>query len=378
MNIQHYCYTRGVNVDYSDFSKPRNISEKDIDAIRNRILAIMGDNVEKNTSKPKWVLMKKREYIIWGICCENKYLTDTDMYKDKKNRPILGFFAVVISEYEKEKVKLPFDDRYFKQLYKEEVEAEWKQRESHYSQAGYIKGDYLYTKAEYNEVTKHLNTNKFKCRSLGNVDKGKAVAAALDFDEISLLVGNDNMAQAMNEKMGTFMNCLSENIPYKECNVKQGGSIYPSEEQHTCIAKPIKIHVKPHEDSEVEKLNKKIQKSENELSEQRKSLESIEQQLKRQNKLVKIFITVTIVLLIVSLYLVKDKFFSSENDKPKENTEEKTTTLTNEQEESKSENIEETSCKPSNSEEKVGTHNDKGQGDMEEPSEHENAKKKSK
>ena len=177
------------------------------------------------------------------------------------------------------------------------------------------------------------------------------------------------MEQATNEKMGTFMNCLSENIPYKECNVKQGGSIYPSEEQHTCIAKPIKIHVKPHEDSEVEKLNKKIQKSENELSEQRKSLESIEQQLKRQNKLVKIFITVTIVLLIVSLYLVKDKFFSSKNDKPKENTEEKTTTSTNEQEESKSENVlEEISCKPSNSEEKVGTHNDKGQGDLEEPS----------
>lgn len=211
MNIQHYCYTRGGVLDYGNFSYPHNLPKKELDSIRRNLMSVIGDEVEKQLSIPKWILLKTADYIVWGVCCTNQTIASC-RYLDPKNRPVRGFFAVVITDYLDSEICLPYDLQYFRKLYEIEVEPFWDQWEYHQNGTnGYIVGDFKYVRPSINEYSDILNENEFICKSLGSLDKFGVLAAALKLDNVSLLIDCDNIFQATN-KNGPFMNCLSNYV----------------------------------------------------------------------------------------------------------------------------------------------------------------------
>lgn len=219
MKIQHYCYTRTNYMDYGNFVLPASLLKKEVDAVKNKVLSITGD-IDPKLLIPKWLLVKKDNLIFWGCCCWNKLLAK-DKFKDYSGTPVYGYFAIVLQDYRMDEVKLPYDLNYFKELYSLEIEPYWNKREERMSSTNcYIPGTFNYIYARNNEYVSLLNTDLFKCLSLGNVDKDKVIAAALTLDNVTLLIDNDNIGQATNKK-GGFMNCLSSSVHVGEYSVKQ-------------------------------------------------------------------------------------------------------------------------------------------------------------
>ena len=104
MKIQHYCYTRGKFLDYCVFSRPTNLDQFAIKEIKSKALSVT-DSIESKLSTPKWILIKTPEYVVWGICCLNRILSE-EYNCDYSGTPISGMFAVVISEYDN--IQLPY------------------------------------------------------------------------------------------------------------------------------------------------------------------------------------------------------------------------------------------------------------------------------
>ena len=94
MKIYHYCYTRGLHIDYGNFSYPNDLAKVFVDRIRFMALSILGDGVQRDLSIPKWILYKEKDFTVWGIFCENRLL-NSNKYVDHRNRPIRGFFAII-------------------------------------------------------------------------------------------------------------------------------------------------------------------------------------------------------------------------------------------------------------------------------------------
>lgn len=221
MRIEHLCYTRGSAMDYGVFVAPTNIDKSQLNVVLCKIQSILGDGVVRNLEIPKWILYKNNSTVFWGLCCENKLLSSENKETTHKNRPIRGFFAVVITDFNLSELKVPFDINYFKDLYRTEVEPCWCQNELHYNKSyGFYAGSYNYITVKANSSLVSFNTDIFQCQSLGNVDKEYVIASALSLDNLSLLIDNDNIEQAVNSS-GSFMNCLSALLPYKKYPVKQ-------------------------------------------------------------------------------------------------------------------------------------------------------------
>lgn len=206
-------------MDYGLFSVPCNLTEAQMDIVETKLMSILGDGVERNLRIPKWILYKDYNFLVWGICCENRLLASRPLEATHKSRPVRGFFAIVISDFKVEELSLPFDINYFRDLYHNEVEKYWDQKVPHQNQtSGFVDGNYKFVSAAHNNYAELLNTNVFQCKSLGELDKDGVVAAALTFEHVSLLIDNDNIEQATNQN-GSFMNCLTPFVSFDFHNV---------------------------------------------------------------------------------------------------------------------------------------------------------------
>lgn len=297
-------------MDYGAFSDSTCLSQKVRNEIRYKILALLG-NGSHDLKIPKWILLKDEENIIFGVCCENRILTEGDKWVDNKSRSIRGFFAIILSDYNIIEVKLPFDITYFKKLYLLEVEKFWYQRMLHTNQiTDYISGDYNYIKATKNSYTSTLNTNIFKCKSLGNENREEVLASALNFDNISLLIDNDNIEQATN-KNSPFMNCLSANVQTGGYAVKQKCSKC-GKFVSAFVEKEICIECKENEDIiiEEEKMNRKLEEELGKANHKIETLESMIEYktrcLKNKNTLIKILLIIIVLLLFALSYAYRD------------------------------------------------------------------------
>ena len=218
MKVEHYCYTRVKYLDYCVFSKPNNLPNYAYKEIQEKILSIT-DSIDANLNRPKWVLIKTPEYIVWGVCCLNRILSD-EYNCDYCGTPISGMFAIVLTEYDKD-CRVPYDIGYFRKLYEQEVSRFWNMQESHLNLSyGFINGDFNYIRARQNSNLDKLNTDKFKCLSHGLVNTVDLISTALSIESVSLLIDNDTIGQATSIK-GAFMNCVSSLVPYGMYDVKQ-------------------------------------------------------------------------------------------------------------------------------------------------------------
>jgi len=314
MKIHHYCYTRGHNVDYDDYSYPHDIDVGVIDNIRSMALSILGDSVQRDLSIPKWILYKEKDFVVWGICCENRLL-NSNKYMDHRNRPIRGFFAIIFTEYNNSEIKLPFDVEYFKQLYTLEVEPYWEQQEQHENKTvGFIAGKYNYICSSANSFVIHLNTDVFKCKSLGYVNKEDVLSAALTLDNVSLLIDNDNLEQATN-RGGSFMNCLSAKVPEGEYPVKQkcpkcGLYVSAFADGQICTNCKEKESKKKTEIKKEEEMDRNLKVDLDVAVRRIEYLESIidsdKKSLKKKGLLIRVLLGVIVVLLLMLSYAYKD------------------------------------------------------------------------
>lgn len=313
MKIEHYSYTRGAEMDYGLFSVPSNLTKSQIDLVETKLMSILGDDVERDLKTPKWILYKDHSFLVWGLCCENRFIA-SDLQKTKhKNRPIRGFFAIVISDFKGEVLRLPFDINYFRELYLTEVETYWGQIEQHQNIAlGYLMGKYNYVSAAHNNYVELLNTDVFQCQSLGELYKEGVIAAALTLDNVSLLIDNDNIEQATN-KNGSFMNCLTPLVSPGTHYVKQQCPkckkyvtyFTSSGICHNCKETEDKTrYALKKEDDDMDKQTRlELEYAQNRIAELESEVEIKNSQLKKKNQWIKILTAISAILLIALLCL---------------------------------------------------------------------------
>lgn len=316
MEIQHCCYTRGNSLDYGFFSCPDNMSSRIQDLIQKKVLSVI-DEIDCRLATHKWMLVKCGNTIIWGVCCWNKLLAQKK-YCDYSGTPVSGFFSIVITDAVLSSVRLPFDIRYFKQLYALEVETSWGQQEPHSNKtAGLLPGAYHCIRASSNAFRELLNTDMFKCKSLGRKNKEEVVAAALTLENVSLLIDNDNIEQATN-RGGSFMNCLSAEVPVGEYVVKQecpkckryvsaftdGGICLDCQKQ--------KLKTIREEKEKEKNMDRKLQDdlgmANRQIQELKSIVESDKKALKRKSMIIKWLLFVCIALLIILSFAYRDTF----------------------------------------------------------------------
>lgn len=298
-------------MDYGLFSVPSNLTKSQIDIVRTKLMSILGDDVERNLKTPKWILYKDYNFLVWGLCCENRFIASDIQKTTHKNRPIRGFFGVVISNFTVEDLRLPFDINYFRELYRNEVEKYWDQIELHQNQTlGYLWGKYNYVSAAHNNYIELLNTDIFQCQSLGELDREGVIAAALTLNNVSLLIDNDNIEQATNRN-GSFMNCLTSSVSFGLHHVKQQCpkcKKYISSFTQTGVCLDCKetedvIIRKTRKDDDMDKQMKiELELAKNKIIELESEVESNRQQLKKKDGVIKILAAALVVLLIALLY----------------------------------------------------------------------------
>ncbi len=330
MKIQHFCYTRGHNVDYGVFSASNNIDKAICIEMQSCALSLLGDGIKRDLSIPKWILIKFQNSIVFGICCANEVLSNGNKHVDDKSRPIRGIFAIILSEYNNSEIKLPFDIDYFKQLYTLEVESHWYQRKQHICNiTEFIPGEFNYIKSSStNGYAQILNTDIFKCKSLGNLNKESILSVALSLDNISLLIDNDNIEQAIN-KNGSFMNCLSTKVPIGEYGVKQkcpqcGKFVSAFDDGRICTECKEKetiriINIKNEEEMD-RKLKDDLDMANRKVEDLESIIESDKNSLKKKGLIIKILLGVIVVLLLALSYAYRDSFLLNILGKNKDNS----------------------------------------------------------
>lgn len=317
MKIEYYSYTRGAEMDYGLFSVPGILTKSQMDIVRTKLMSILGDDIERDLTRPKWILYKDNDILVWGLCCENRLLASNPQETTHKNRPVRGFFAMVISDFQGEELKLPFDINYFKELYLREVEAYWNQKEQHKNiTSGYLAGNYYYVGATHNNYVDLLNTDIFQCQSLGELDKEGVIAAALTLDNVSLLIDNDNIEQATNRN-GSFMNCLTPSVSFGLYHVKQQcpickkyvSSFTPTGVCFDCkeVEEVTRRRIKKDEDDMDKQMKIELELAQNKIAELNSEVETNRLQLKKKDRVIKILAVILVGLLIALLYL-QDSF----------------------------------------------------------------------
>ena len=329
MKVEHYCYTRGAEMDYGLFSVPSNLTKSQIDLVRTKLMSILGDDVERNLITPKWILYKGYNFLVWGLCCENRFIASDLQKTTHKKRPIRGFFGVVISDFTGEDLRLPFDINYFRELYRNEIEKYWDQIELHQNQTlGYLCGKYNYVSAAHNNYIELLNTDIFQCQSLGELDREGVIAAALTLNNVSLLIDNDNIEQATNRN-GSFMNCLTPSVSIGLHHVKQQCPkckkyVSSFTQSGVCLdckeaEEATRRRIKKDEDDMDKQMKIELELAQNKIVELKSEVESNRLQLKKKERWIKILAVVSVSLLIALLYsqdLFSLKLFESKQEIP--------------------------------------------------------------
>ena len=275
-------------------------------------MSILGDDVERNLKTPKWILYKDYNFLVWGLCCENRFIASDIQKTTHKNRPIRGFFGVVISNFTVEDLRLPFDINYFIQLYRNEVEKYWDQIELHQNQTiGYLLGKYNFVSAAHNNYIELLNTDIFQCQSLGELDREGVIAAALTLNNVSLLIDNDNIEQATNRN-GSFMNCLTSSVSFGLHHVKQQcpkckkyvSSFMPTGVCFDCkeAGEATRRRIKKDEDDMDKQMKIELELAQNKIAELNSEVETNRLQLKKKDRVIKILAVILVGLLIALLY----------------------------------------------------------------------------
>lgn len=312
MKVQYFCYTRNRNtqIDYGDFLLPSNLTSSQLKFIRDKVSSVLSDNNVK-FSTPKWLLIKFDNVIVWGCCCWNHLLNES-FFKDHKGRPVYGFFSIVISEYTKDCIKIPYDIEYFKQLYADRIVPYWDSyKVPNNPSVDFITGNFNYIGVASNKYVDILNTDRFKCQSLGNVNKKEVIAAALTLDNVSLLVDNDNIEQATNPK-GSFMTCLTSALPVKVYPVKQicpkcQNFVEAFASSGICLNCEIKekrriTEVFSKEDDMDQQLKRNLEGAQSQIQYLQLEIENANKRIKKKDLLIKTLLGLLFLLLLVILY----------------------------------------------------------------------------
>lgn len=127
MNTYAYVYTRTRNVDYDVFIKPssKNIPDCALSEVEAMVEGLIDADGEDTTNHPQYLLVKRTNYLIWGVFVNNSSLDLPDEYKtDKFKRGIRSFIASICIG-NMDGVSLPLDTPFFCKVYRDTIIPIW-------------------------------------------------------------------------------------------------------------------------------------------------------------------------------------------------------------------------------------------------------------
>lgn len=321
MKIQHYSYTRGVGMDYGTFVMADNLPHTLEDKLKKQVQKIRRvAEEERALGTPYWLLIKEKDVIVWGVCCMN-FTLSAEKNTDHVGRGVYGLFAVVISDFASDSVRLPYDLNYFKALYATEIAPAWNQTDPHSCHTpNFMEGNYTMVGPFHNSHLLHLNTDPKICRSLGNADKENLLSAALTLDRVSLLIDNVAMAQATLPE-APFMNCLSASLPERDQTIRLpdppkprrstpspaamqncpqcGVRVSQLESEGYCTTCKVEIEKKRKEEEKmIKKLEKELQCATHRIQEQEQQIVALKAELNRNRKRMQLLSYLALALLV--------------------------------------------------------------------------------
>lgn len=199
-------------------------------------------------NSPRWLYSKKGDVILFGIGAMNTMLSD-NYTSDITGRAIRGFFGIAIKAKEEERVSLPYDIIFFRQLFKENIVPLWEApKEDFKSRSKEIELNlegFKTIEASQNAIL--LNTDKNKCAVLGDVNAEDAVATALaSREDLSLVIGLGSKGHAYAaDSSYKYMNAIVDGCKQREEKVVRkneqnlskdngnAGTDFPSEQKDT-------------------------------------------------------------------------------------------------------------------------------------------------
>ena len=134
--------------------------------------------------EPSWALVKKDEYVLWGMAALNSVLGDQS--QDKYKRPVRGFFGFISDN---QISKLPYDISYFKSLYEAYVLPIWDSYEQTKQIVGQIPAvsgfDFI---EKTSRLHSEINVKRNLCRFFPSNYEGKDLIEAVfsSFEDSSI------------------------------------------------------------------------------------------------------------------------------------------------------------------------------------------------
>ncbi|GHV04855.1 hypothetical protein FACS189416_3760 [Bacteroidia bacterium] len=181
------------------------------------------EEYEGNLDVPRWTFIKSGEYILWGIGCNNKVLSQ-EYYTDETGTPIRGFFGIIFKAINRDTIILPFSIGYFQNLYQQIFPNYWTIRSGNIPLIDIDYGDLSNFETIKPEINSDiLNRKENICRLFAStVDLKILFSSALGFpNDISIISGLNERKHAV---QGGFMNAVVEECKQTEniiLNVKQ-------------------------------------------------------------------------------------------------------------------------------------------------------------
>lgn len=333
METKVYSYTRTYSIDYRDVIVPSGIAADIIEEVRGHAKVVL-ESFRADFLHPKWILVKKDSLLFWGVCCLNELLYEHEQ-TDVGHRPIRGCFGIVVKNNATDELSVPFDIQFFKQLYRKEVAPLQVDGQIHNPKENLgcsVNGRYNMVSANHNQFCDKLNTDEFICKSLGNVNVPQVIAAALTMQNVSLLIDNDTLEQAIGsdgsyKRRYSFMNCVSSFIVAQTVKVKKKCSVCGNLVDafaHDCICEECahkddvseQFKEEAGEDNDIHEINNydEVDRLERLLRDTQNEIRYLSDKLKLKQRLNKILAMICVVLAI-TLAFSFECLYSSEPSK---------------------------------------------------------------
>lgn len=201
-----YVYSRTKNHDYrvlsdlSDAVFPSEIRN----SFENRIKGVTND--EESWESFKWVLVKERGFVLWGVACMNEML-DVQYSKDKFPRALRGFTGYVIPNYSGQ--PLANDINVFKEIFRKVMAPifdSYVQEQSADFLVDVNSASFIYPEP----FNSKLNTDYHRCRVFSpTVDAESLVASCLSYpDDISVAINVARIESVTTPRFNPLMNAV--------------------------------------------------------------------------------------------------------------------------------------------------------------------------
>ena len=216
-NPQLIIYTRNRDVDYRMVITPdENLCPSDTRKYFRKLIrgAIDVDTYDDPLTEPRWLYARKGNVILFGVATMLEQF-NTECYTDFTGRNVRGFYGIII-DATIDSISLPYDLNFFEAIHKKIIEPYWNAAKNDFVRKNIeidLSEDVIETISEH-EYNLLLNTDKYSCQILGDVDIKDALQSAISYkSDISLITGFNTKQHAFaSEADYSYMNAIVNGV----------------------------------------------------------------------------------------------------------------------------------------------------------------------